>query len=156
MERCPCCRARLGSASVCPRCQADLGKVIGAGQSAQFWLDKAIQHWQDNEAEQSILALEYSLRLNKTRLALAWRDFLVQQQSRAVLDLLAQKQLQPAKQSLYSVRRLFPHYLLLQELRSFTDYLWAKQQDSPNVYDSSNLDVSAEAGRWVDSSTANE
>jgi methylphosphotriester-DNA--protein-cysteine methyltransferase len=129
MERCPCCKARLGGATLCPRCQADLSKVIGAEQSAQYWLSKAIQHWEENEDEQSLSALELSLRLKITKLALVFRDFLIHQQCRGILDLLAQKKLLPAQQRLYRVRKLLPYSKLLQQLHSFTDYLLAKNQE---------------------------
>ena len=133
MERCPCCKARLGGATLCPRCQADLGQVIGAEQSARFWLTKAIQHWEENEARQSLTALESSLRLKKTELALVFRDYLIQQQCQGILELLAQKKLLPAKQRLYSLRLLLPHSKLLQQLHSFTDYLLAKNVDLQHI-----------------------
>jgi hypothetical protein len=128
MERCPCCNARLGGAAQCPRCQADLGNIMAAEQSARFWLAKAIRHWQDNEAGQSASAVVLSLRLKKTGLALVFRDFLIRQQCREILALLAQKQLLLAKQRLYSVRNLFPHSQLLQQLNSFTDHLLVQNQ----------------------------
>jgi hypothetical protein len=128
MERCPCCNARLGGATRCSRCQADLGNIITAEQSARFWLDKAIQYWQDNETGQSVSALALSLRLKKTGLALVFRDFLIHQQCREILALLAQKQLLPAKQRLYSMRNLFPYSQLLQQLNSFTDHLLVQNQ----------------------------
>jgi hypothetical protein len=128
MERCPCCNARLGGAARCPRCQADLSYMMAAEQAARFWLAKAIQYWQDNEAGKSVSALELSLRLKKTGLALVFRDFLIRQQCQGVLDLLAQKQLLPAKQRLYSMRNWLPHSQLLQQLNAFTDYLWVQNQ----------------------------
>jgi hypothetical protein len=128
MERCPCCNARLGGAARCPRCQADLSHMMAAEQAARFWLAKAIQYWQDNEAGQSVSALELSLRLKKTGLALVFRDFLIRQQCQDVLDLLAQKQLLPAKQRLYSLRNWLPHSQLLQQLNAFTDYLLVQNQ----------------------------
>ncbi len=99
-----------------------------AEQSSRFWLSKAIQSWQDNEVGQSATALELSLRLKKSGLALVFRDFLIHQQCREILALLAQKQLLPAKQRLYSVRNLFPHSQLLQQLNSFTDHLLVQNQ----------------------------
>ncbi len=123
MERCPCCNARLGPAKLCPRCQADLGNIIGAEKSAQYWLSEAIKLWQKSNIESSVQSLEISLRLKKTRLALVFRDFLIQQQSRDILDLLVQKQVFKAKQQLYRVRLLIPYSELLQQLQLFTDYL---------------------------------
>lgn len=122
MERCPCCKARLGGATQCPRCQADLSIVIGAEQSAQFWLAKAIYYWNDNEVENSSGALTHSLHLKQTRLALVFRDFIIQQQCRQILDLLAQKKILPAKQRLFKMRLFIPESYLLQQLSSFTDH----------------------------------
>lgn len=128
MERCPCCNARLSGAVRCSRCQADLGNIMMAEQSVRFWLSTAIRYCQENDAGQSASALELSLRLKKTGLALVFRDFLIHQQCREILALLAQKQLLPAKQRLYSVRSLFPHSQLLQQLNSFTDHLLVQNQ----------------------------
>jgi hypothetical protein len=130
MERCPCCKARLGGAEHCPRCQADLGKIIKAEQAARIWLLKAIRQWQDNEAERCLYALDHSLRLKKTTPALAFRYFLIHHQCRAILELLAQRQLPAANQKLYGLRSLLPHSELLRQLHSFTDYLWVKK--APN------------------------
>ncbi|MGR8933987.1 MAG: hypothetical protein ACU837_06295 [Gammaproteobacteria bacterium] len=126
MERCPCCRARLGGALLCPRCRTDLSHAIQAERCARLWLSKALRYWQENKIEPSVSALELSLRLNKNDLAFVFRDYLIQQQCRAVLDLLAQKRLLSAAQHLYNARRLLPYSELLQNLRSFTDHLLAK------------------------------
>lgn len=123
MERCPCCNARLSGAAQCPRCQADLGRIIEAGQSSRFWLAEAIRYWRENETGRSVSALELSLRLKKTGLALVFREFLIRRLCREILDLLAQKQLLPAKRRLHSARILLPHSQLLQQLNGFIDYL---------------------------------
>lgn len=134
MERCPCCKARLTGATLCPRCQADLGKILAAEDSARFWLAQAIHEWQENAIEQSLSALERSLRLKKTRLALAFRDFLIHRQCREIIDLLARKQVLPAKHRLYKARLLLPHSKLLQQLNSFADYLLAKNQEQTHSF----------------------
>ena len=133
MERCPCCKARLGTVTLCPRCQADLGQVIGAEQSARFWLAKAIHYWEENEVGQSLSALEFSLRLKKTELAFIFRDYLIHRQCQDILELLAQKQLLPAKQRLHSLRPLLPHSKLLRQLYSFTDYLLVKNANLQHI-----------------------
>jgi hypothetical protein len=140
MERCPCCNARLGETILCPRCKADLNTVIGNEKAAQYWLSKAIQNLQESKTEQSIDALGLSLGLKKTELALLFRDFLIRQQCQDVLDLLAQKQLLPAKQQLYKMRNLVPHSKQLQQLHTFTDYLLAKPQE--NKWPSSLVQIS--------------
>ena len=128
MDRCPCCNARLRELVICPRCKADLSAIINAEQSARFWLNKAIHYCLEGKTEQSIGALNLSLGLNKTRVANAFRDFLIQQQSRYILDLLAKKQLLAAKQQLSSVRELLSYSKQLRKLDSFTDYLLVQGQ----------------------------
>ncbi len=130
MDRCPCCNARLRDVSVCPRCKADLGAIINAGQSAQFWLSKAIHNCLESKTEQSIAALELSLCLKKTRMAEVFRDFLIQRHCREILNLLAKKQLLPAKQKLFSVRVLLPHSKQLRKLDGYTDFLLVNNQTS--------------------------
>ena len=128
MDRCPCCNARLRELVICPRCKADLSAIINAEQSARFWLNKAIHYCLEGQTEQSIGALNLSLGLNKTRVANAFRDFLIQQQSRDILDLLAKKQLLAAKKQLFSVRGLLSYSKQLQKLDSFIDYLLVQGQ----------------------------
>jgi len=128
MDRCPCCNARLREAAICSRCKADLSAIICAGQSAQFWLSKAIHYCLERKTEQGITALNLSLSLKIIRMADVFRDFLIQQQCRDILDLLAKKQFLAAKQQLYKVRELLPYSKKLRKLDSFTDYLLLKNQ----------------------------
>jgi len=132
MDRCPCCNARLRETEICPRCKADLSVIINAGQSAQFWLSKAIYYYLESKIEKSIAALNFSLSLTKTGLAEVFRDFVIQQQCRGILDLLAKKQVLAAQQQLYRVRELFPHSEQLKKLNDFTDYLWLNNQQQSN------------------------
>lgn len=144
MERCPCCKARLGGALSCSRCQADLSKAIAARQGSRLWLADALRHWQENELERSVNALELSLRLHQTAQAVAFRDYLIQQQCNAVLEFLAQKHLLSAAQRLYQARLLLPHSELLRNLRTFTDYLLAQQHATSSAVPASisaNADV---------------
>lgn len=123
MERCPCCKSRLRESSLCPRCQADLSGIFNTEHSAEYWLTHALKYWVENEIKQSLEALEYSIRLKKTDLALAFREFIIEQQGKDILFCLAQKQMITAKSQLYKIRPLFPYSKLLQELNDFTDYL---------------------------------
>ncbi len=132
MERCPCCNARLRGAMLCRRCQADLSAVIGARQTAQFWLSQSIEYWQNNEEEQSIDALMIALHLKKSPLAQAFRDFLSQRLCQAILEQLAKKQILAAKQRLYRIRKLLPYSEHLQQLQAFTDYLLANKAINPD------------------------
>jgi len=111
-----------------------LSAIIDAEQSAQFWLSKAVHYCLESKTEQSIAALDLSLCLNKTRMADVFRDFLIQQQSKGILDLLAKKQMLTAKKQLYSARELLPHSKQLRKLDGFTDYLLVlDQQQSESI-----------------------
>jgi len=130
MERCPCCNARLKDNIICPRCQADLSALIATEKTAEQYLAKAIQYWANKQGEQSIAALMSALNLKTSSLALRFRDYLIQQYYREVLELLAQKQLLSANQQLYNTRRLVPYSSELQQLRRFTGYLLAKHHEN--------------------------
>ncbi len=130
MERCPCCNARLKDNIICPRCQADLSALSAAEKTAEQYLAKAIQYWANKQGEQSIAALMSALNLKTSSLALTFRDYLIQQYYREVLELLAQKQLLSANQQLYKARRLIPYSAELQQLRTFTGYLLAKHHEN--------------------------
>ena len=134
MERCPCCNARLREAVICPRCQADLAAVIGSELSAQDWLSKAIEYCLESETEQSIEALGFSLSLKKTKMAVVFREYIIQQQCRDILEFLAQKNLLAAKQRLYEVRFLSHHSKQLQQSNAFTDYLLVNNQGNYSAY----------------------
>lgn len=129
MQRCPSCNARLRERTVCSRCKADLTIVFSIQQAAELWLSKAIQNCHAENIEQSITAINLSLTLKKTRLALVFREYLIAQQCREALELLAQRKLQPARQKLYSARRLFPYSSQLQQLDSYSDYLLVKHPE---------------------------
>ncbi len=123
IERCPCCNARLKQALCCPRCKADLSNIVSSEQSAQYYLSVAIQAMLNNNIEKSSMAISQSLHLKITRTALVFREFLIQQQTKDTLDLLAQAQLIAAKNKLYTLRQLIPHSKKLQQLEQFASYL---------------------------------
>lgn len=125
MERCPCCNARLRGLSVCQRCGSDLGKVLAAEKASRFWLRKALHYCRHEQAAQSLDALQHSLLLKQSKLALLLRDHLIEQQCARILELLAQRQVLAAKTRLYTLRNLIPQHELLQQLQGFTDYLLA-------------------------------
>jgi hypothetical protein len=126
MERCPCCNARLTGAQFCPRCQADLGSVLGSEKLARHWLSKALQFWLAHEPQMAILALTQSINLKQTPFALVFRDFIIGQQCQNVLGLLAKKDYREAKESLSLLRDLNPHNKFLKKLYGFTKYLLVK------------------------------
>ena len=127
MERCPCCMARLSGAQVCPRCQADLGGVIGSEKTAQYWLDLAVRFWMQHEAVLAMQTLNKSLRLKKLPPALAFCDFVIYRQVHQVLALLAKSNFTEAKHRINLLRELQPDNNLLKQLQGFTGYLMAKQ-----------------------------
>ena len=51
---------------------------------------------------------------------------MIDRQCRAILDLLAEKQVLEAKNRLYTARMLLPYSKLLQQLNAFADYLLVK------------------------------
>ncbi|GFO70979.1 hypothetical protein BJAS_P0156 [Bathymodiolus japonicus methanotrophic gill symbiont] len=129
MQRCPSCNARLKGRVICARCKADLTVLINAERSAQQWLTKAVEAYVAGNIEQSITALAISLSQHKTRLALVFREFIIERQCRDILELLAQKQLLQARQRLYQLRLLLPSSPQLQQLQSFSDYLFVNSQE---------------------------
>jgi len=126
MERCPCCNARLTGAQLCPRCQADLGSVLGSEKLARHWLSKALQFWLAGEPEMTILTLTQSINLKQTPLALIFRDFITSRQCENVLRLLEKKNYREAKEALSSLRDLNPQNEFLTKLFGFTKYLLVK------------------------------
>ena len=130
MERCPACNARLREADSCPRCKADLSDIISAEKTADLWLTKAIQFFQDNNYEPCISAIECSLRSKDSRTARVFREYLIDFHCRNILDLLAQKQFLLAKQLLYRTRYLLPHSKQMRHLSDFTDYLLVKESQA--------------------------
>jgi len=127
MERCPCCNARLKGTQFCPRCQADLGSVLGSEQLARHWLSKAFQFWLADEPQMAILALAKSTCIKQTPLALVFRDFIIRQQCENVLVLLEKKAYTQAKESLSLLRDLNPDNKFLTQLYGFTRFLLVKE-----------------------------
>jgi len=123
IERCPCCNAQLKQATTCSRCRADLNEILLAEQAAQYCLFDAIKAMLNNDVEKTSIAINQSLRFNKTEIALVFREFFIQQQSEIVLGLLEQPQLLGAKKRLYDLRFIIPYSKQLQQFNAFTDYL---------------------------------
>lgn len=126
IKRCPCCHAQIKLVSACSRCGADLNKVFKVERFSQHYLAKAVQFLLNDEIEQSCRAINQSLQLKKTQLALVFRLFLIEQQSQFVLNLLASAQPLQAKQRLYRLQTLMPYSKKLQQLDAFSNYLLFK------------------------------
>ena len=78
MERCPVCQARLRQDPVCPRCRADLSKLLAIETEADVWLRQAFADLAEGREAQAKHAVEASLRLKHGLLASRLRIFLVQ------------------------------------------------------------------------------
>ncbi|MDD5267276.1 MAG: hypothetical protein PHO08_09135 [Methylococcales bacterium] len=126
MERCPCCNARLTEAVFCPRCQADLGSVLGSEQLARHWLNNALQFWLVREPQMAILALTKSVNLKQTPPALVFRDFITRRQGQKALAFLAKKKCMEAEKLLSTLRDLNPDNEFIRQLYGFTEYLLVK------------------------------
>jgi len=126
MERCPCCNARLTEAVFCPRCQADLGSVLGSEQLARHWLNNAMQFWFAREPQMAILALTKSVNLKQTPSAMIFRDFITRRQCQQVLALLVEKKCIEAEKLLSMLRNLNPDNKFIKQLYGFTEYLLTK------------------------------
>ncbi len=129
MIRCPCCHARLKEARICSRCRADLNALIKTEQVAYAYIYKAVQFWKHNKTYASVQAINESLYLKQTKMGLAFRKFIIQQQCRLILELLAKKQLLAAKRELVQSRLLMTHSQTLQQLQSFNDFLLVKKYE---------------------------
>jgi len=123
IERCLCCNAQLKKMVCCPRCRAELSDVFRSEKAAQYCLSNAINAMLNNDVEKTSVAINQSLNLKKTEMGLVIRDFLIQQQSKIILELLTQTQLLEAKRRLYDLRFIVPYSKKLQQLNTFTDYL---------------------------------
>ncbi len=121
IARCPCCQARLKGAMQCPRCQAELKHIINVQRSARQYLKKAIQDWHAGCFESSLNALEQSLKLHQSRFSYIVLAFFIQQQYCDVLEMLAENDIQGARQRLYQGRRLFLRSRILQQLQFFIE-----------------------------------
>ncbi len=126
MDRCPCCNARLSGAMSCPRCQADLGGVIGSEQLAQRCLENAMEYWFADKPQLAIPALAKSIHLKQTASALVFRDFITRQQCRKAMALLANRQRVEAEKLLGLLLELNPDNEFLKQLYAFTEHLLTK------------------------------
>ena len=122
MERCPCCNARLTGA-VCPRCQADLGGVLGSEHWARHWLSTAAQFWFAHEPQMAMSALTKAVKLEQTPSALIFRDFITRRQIRQIVALLAKRKYKEAAKLLALLRDLNPDYEFTRQLYGYTEYL---------------------------------
>ncbi|MGX2028776.1 MULTISPECIES: hypothetical protein [Methylocaldum] len=76
MERCPTCQARLREDPVCARCRTDLSLPLAAEAQACAKLHQAVARLGAGDAAAARQALEESLQLKRSPLALLLRGFL--------------------------------------------------------------------------------
>jgi Tfp pilus assembly protein PilF len=76
MERCPTCQARLREEPVCARCRTDLSLPLAAEARACANLRRAIARLGEGDTAAAREALEESLQLKRSPLALLLRGFL--------------------------------------------------------------------------------
>jgi len=63
MERCPICRAQLGSEDVCRRCHADLGNVRRIVQTSERLAGAALRALAENDGETALRLLRSATAL---------------------------------------------------------------------------------------------
>ena len=76
MERCPVCQARLKQDPACPRCRADLSRLVAIEEQADLNLRQAMAALATGNEAQALRDVEASLRLKCVPLASRLRGFL--------------------------------------------------------------------------------
>lgn len=130
MQRCPCCNARLRAESVCPRCSADLSRVLQCEQLAQAWLTVALQSLAAGQASISIAAVKRSLSFKQTQAARLFHDFLIHHQYQALYQNIERKQWPQAQQTLARLRALMGDNESLQRFFALIEYLATTGEDA--------------------------
>lgn len=124
MQRCPCCNARLQEAASCPRCKADLQKIMRAQQAAGILLRNALTYYLNDDRQACVDALNRSLQLYHMDSAALFRGFV-----------LAQKAVPPEPESLQLMLQNLLISLkifvdrLLHELKVWLDAFWLPLKD---------------------------
>ncbi len=134
MQRCSCCKARLAESAQCPRCGTDLSRSRAAAAWAKIRLTEAIVYSQTDETGRCLEALQQSLLLQANPLARQLLDFFVERESREIVQLLAQKQILPARRKLQVLKNRLPKHELIRQLHAYADYL---SLNNPCRYDES-------------------
>lgn len=76
MERCPICKARIKENTSCNRCGTDLSKLFTIEYQAAHLCEKAIKLLATNQVDQAQRAVEQSLHLKNTQIALVLLSFI--------------------------------------------------------------------------------
>lgn len=76
MQRCPICKARIKENSTCNRCGTDLSQLFTIESQATHFCEQAIKLLATNKVDQAQKAVEQSLQLKKTQIALVLLGFI--------------------------------------------------------------------------------
>lgn len=126
MKRCPCCNARLSDAPLCPRCGADLSRVLRCEQLAKQWLGLSIQTLEAGHATIAAHAVKRSLSYRQTPEARAFRGFIIRHQYTTLYDCLARQDLQNARQTIVGLSVSQGENEALRRFQELIDHLSAR------------------------------
>lgn len=126
MKRCPCCNARLSSTPLCPRCGADLSRVLRCEQLANQWLALSLQTLEAGHATIAAHAVNRSLSYRQTPEAGIFREFLIRHQYRALYDSLARQDWPSARQAISNLHVLQGDNEALSRFQELIDHLSAR------------------------------
>jgi hypothetical protein len=76
MERCPICKARIKENTTCNRCGTDLSRLLTIESQAAYLCNQAIKLLATNQVNQAQIAVEQSLQLKNTQIALTLYGFI--------------------------------------------------------------------------------
>ncbi|OAI10905.1 hypothetical protein [Methylomonas methanica] len=106
MQRCPACNARLGAATLCPRCGADLKQIVRSERVAEQWLSVSLQSTGAGRMDVAVPAVLRSLSFKQIPAAKLLRGFLVQRLYRMLYDTVAEQRWPEARDILGHLRML--------------------------------------------------
>lgn len=123
MQRCPACNARLGAATLCPRCGADLSRVILSDRLAEQWLSVALQSLHAGRADVAVPAICRSLSFKRVPAAKLVKGFLIQHQYQALYQSLGQRSWREADDTVNRLRILQGENETLRRFDELIQYL---------------------------------
>lgn len=106
MQRCPACNARLGAATLCPRCGAELKQIVRSERAAEQWLSVSLQSAGAGWMDVAVPAVLRSLSFRQIPAAKLLRGFLVQRLYRMLYDTVAEQRWPEAHDILGHLRML--------------------------------------------------
>ncbi|WP_190303278.1 MULTISPECIES: hypothetical protein [Methylomonas] len=106
MQRCPACNARLGSAPVCPRCGAELSRILRSERLGEQWLSVTLQSLGAGRVALAAPAVMRSLSFKQTPAGHLLKGFLIKTLYRMLYDSLGSQHWQEAAKLLGLLRCL--------------------------------------------------